>query len=178
MINLVALRVLSKSFWKAPVFVLAFLTFGCSANAQLRPASHAEIELIADQGALQSSRPRSGVGFLFVSEKGWHIYWQNPGDSGEPPHIEWALPAGLRADSIKWPRPIRLGSGIDNRLRLRRPGAPDGHDSCFARSCTIPKNATIAADVKYIVCREICVPGKASLHVGHPTCGGPVGPSA
>ena len=29
---------------------------------------------------------------LFDLEKGWHIYWVNPGDSGEPPKIQWQLP--------------------------------------------------------------------------------------
>src|SRR6478735_10726464 len=27
--------------------------------------------------------------------KGWHTYWANPGDSGEPTRIEWTLPAGF-----------------------------------------------------------------------------------
>ncbi|CAN5410319.1 thioredoxin family protein [soil metagenome] len=38
---------------------------------------------------------------------GWHTYWRNPGDSGGPTTLEWALPAGLRAGDIVWPLPTR-----------------------------------------------------------------------
>jgi hypothetical protein len=42
---------------------------------------------------------------------GWHTYWLNPGDSGEPPTIDWALPAGWRAGPIVWPLPERVPVG-------------------------------------------------------------------
>ena len=37
--------------------------------------------------------------------KGWHTYWANPGDSGEPTRIEWTLPNGASAGDIQWPAP-------------------------------------------------------------------------
>src|SRR4030095_8718143 len=39
---------------------------------------------------------------------GWHTYWMNPGDSGEPPRIEWALPSGVTASDFVWPPPERI----------------------------------------------------------------------
>jgi len=42
---------------------------------------------------------------------GWHTYWMNPGDSGEPPRIEWALPSGFTAGEIAWPFPERIPAG-------------------------------------------------------------------
>lgn len=36
---------------------------------------------------------------------GWHVYWQNPGDSGDCPSIELTLPPGMEAASIIYPRP-------------------------------------------------------------------------
>jgi len=41
----------------------------------------------------------------------WHAYWMNPGDSGEPPRIEWALPSGFTAGEIAWPFPERIPAG-------------------------------------------------------------------
>ena len=42
---------------------------------------------------------------------GWHTYWMNPGDSGEPPRIEWALPTGFTAGEFVWPPPERIAVG-------------------------------------------------------------------
>src|ERR1700728_807312 len=31
---------------------------------------------------------------------GWHTYWRNPGDSGEPNKLGWQLPPGIAAGGI------------------------------------------------------------------------------
>ena len=41
----------------------------------------------------------------------WHTYWQNAGDSGNPPRIDWSLPPGFSASEIHWPYPQRLPVG-------------------------------------------------------------------
>jgi len=122
--------------------------------------------LIAAENSLRPGR-MLWAGVLFRLDSGWHIYWQNPGDSGEPPKIRWVLPQGFQAGAVEWPRPIRLGSGsvIDYGYEgqvllmapLRIPAALD--DSA---------PATIGAEVKYIVCREICIPGEAQLTLAIP----------
>src|SRR5512133_1523887 len=38
-------------------------------------------------------------------DPGWHSYAADPGPSGLPTSIEWELPPGLSADSIRWPEP-------------------------------------------------------------------------
>ena len=38
-------------------------------------------------------------------DPGWHTYWINPGDLGEPTSIEWNLPKGFSAGPILWPIP-------------------------------------------------------------------------
>src|SRR5438552_2171712 len=42
---------------------------------------------------------------------GWHTYWRNPGDSGEPVTLAWSLPPGFVADDIAWPVPERIPVG-------------------------------------------------------------------
>jgi DsbC/DsbD-like thiol-disulfide interchange protein len=32
--------------------------------------------------------------------EGWHTYWRNPGDSGEPTKLAWQLPPGFTAGDI------------------------------------------------------------------------------
>ena len=149
----------------------AVLLLGAEAKAQATPpsesVSHAKVSLIAENASAPPGKPL-WVGLLFQLDPGWHIYWQNAGDSGEPPKVQWELPEGFRAGGIRWPVPIRLGSGsvidygYEGHVLLmvpieRSPGARGDSAS------------PIAADVKYVVCREICIPGKAHLTVSSPT---------
>ena len=150
----------------AAVVTFAIVSFAASVQTQSNPAEHARVELIADEGDLAGAQSL-WVGLLFHLDKGWHVYWQNPGDSGEPPRIEWKLPKRLLAGAVEWPRPIRLGTGTivdygyEDQVLLMAP--------VHVAPATSPiSNATIAADVKYIVCREICVPGKTSLSLTMP----------
>lgn len=162
MVCLVRLKI---AFW-AP-WVL--LTWSGQIWAQLPVDSHAKIELIAER----SASPTTAIlwaGVLFRLDPGWHIYWQNPGDSGEPPKVQWNLPSGFAAGAMLWPVPIRLGSGTvvdygyENEVLLMSPI----ESSATGAPVSI---ASLSADVKYIVCREMCLPGKVHLTLA-PSPGG------
>ena len=88
----------------------AILELAVCASSQSPEESHSKVEIIAERNPTHLDRP-SWVGLLFHLDKGWHIYWQNPGDSGEPPKVQWQLPPGLVAGAIQWPPPMRLGGG-------------------------------------------------------------------
>jgi thiol:disulfide interchange protein DsbD len=145
-----------------------FLLFAPGIRAQEPSAPPARVQLIWESPV----RPghKLWVGVLFDLEPGWHIYWQNPGDSGEPPKIQWKLPAGYHGGEILWPRPVLLGTptvrdyGYEGRVLLMTPlMTPRDLDP------TVP--AELAATVKYVVCREICIPGKADLTLSVPLYG-------
>lgn len=128
--------------------------------------SHAKVEFIAEQPSIRPGK-QFWIGVLFHLDQGWHIYWQNPGDSGEPPKIQWQVPSGFTVGQIYWPPPVRLGSGsvvdygYEGSVLLMAPVVP----SSDAGPALMPK---ISAEVKYIVCREICVPGNAHLTLWFP----------
>ncbi len=137
-----------------------------AASQQASPPSHAKVELIAEEDSLRPGRTL-WLGVLFSLDGGWHIYWQNPGDSGEPPKIRWELPRGFQAGAIRWPRPMRLGGGsvvdygYEGQALLMAPlRIPAAFDDSTA--------TTIDADVKYLVCREICIPGETHLTLAIP----------
>jgi thiol:disulfide interchange protein DsbD len=65
------------------------------------------VDLIAEDAAIVPGQTFQ-AGFKFNLEKGWHVYWINAGDSGDPPRIQWKLPAGFEAGPIEWPAPVRL----------------------------------------------------------------------
>ena len=93
---------------------------------------------------------------------GWHVYWKNPGDSGLPTEIDWALPPGFSAGAIQWPVPERFQLG---------PIANYGYAGSADLLVPLSAPAGLAADakphlaaqVKYLVCSEICIPGEAQI---------------
>jgi DsbC/DsbD-like thiol-disulfide interchange protein len=144
----------------------AMLAFVGRSNAQLPAQPHLKVELISEEATSPPGQPL-WVGLLFQLDQGWHIYWQNAGDSGQPPKVQWEVPPGFMAGSISWPQPIRLGGGsvvdygYEGQVLLMAP---------IQRPSS--RNATplpdLSADVKYIVCRDVCIPGKAHLTLSGP----------
>jgi DsbC/DsbD-like thiol-disulfide interchange protein len=155
-----------SSAWRnALVALLGVLSAFVPAAAGQTAETHAKVELIADPN--HNKLPGAiSVGLLFQLDPGWHIYWQNAGDSGEPPKVQWQLPEGFRGGPIRWPTPIRLGTGsvidygYENQvLLMSRIEAPRG-----SQIASMP----ISADVRYVVCREICIPANAHLSISVP----------
>src|SRR5258705_6267558 len=60
------------------------------------------VELLSEVGAITPGQT-FWVALYQRITPGWHTYWVNPGDSGEPPRIEWALPSGFTAGEIALP---------------------------------------------------------------------------
>jgi DsbC/DsbD-like thiol-disulfide interchange protein len=125
------------------------------------PIQHCTVELLAETQWIAPGHPFY-LGLHFQLEKGWHIYWVNPGDSGEPPRVTWQLPAGLTPGRMEWPTPQRLRQssiadfGYDDAAMLIVP--MDVPSTLAAR-----ESARLGAEVKVLVCREICIPGKVQL---------------
>src|SRR5262249_2601184 len=98
---------------------------------------------------------------------GWHIYWKNPGDSGQPPLLRWVVPPGFAAGSTRWPRPMKLQHssiadyGYEDDVTLLLP----------LRVSSSAKNgsrAEIVLNAKWLICSEVCLPEKAQLRLSLP----------
>jgi thiol:disulfide interchange protein len=130
---------------------------GPSATSQ-----HLTVELISSSEALYPGESFQ-AGLHFKLEPGWHIYWSNAGDSGEPPSAKWTLPTGATAGAIHFPAPKRLplgplmDFGYENEVLFPLPMqvASDYKPS--------GSTATLAAKLTWLVCREVCLPGKAEV---------------
>ncbi len=166
------IKTIMRGFFQALTFGITVLLCAATVLANGTPIPHGTLELVAEKPALNKQGPDKqkiaagrtfDVGLHFQLEKGWHIYWINPGDSGEPPRVEWQIPTGLSAGAIEWPTPRRLDSGSivdygyeDTVLLI----VPMHADSSLAAQQT----AHLAAEVKLLVCsHEMCIPGKAQL---------------
>ncbi len=141
-----------------------------SANAQLQvvgdggpgpvKAQHLTAELVSLAPAIAPGSTLQ-VGLVLTLEEHWHVYWINAGDSGEPPKITWTLPDGITAGPMKFPIPSRLPLG---------PLMDFGYEDevafpvqLTAASSVGPGPIHLDAKVSWLVCREVCIPGKAHL---------------
>jgi thiol:disulfide interchange protein DsbD len=108
---------------------------------------------------------------------GWHTYWINPGDSGEPATIDWTLPAGFAAGDIVWPHPERIpvdplmSFGYSGEtVLLMRISAP--------RGLTPGSRAHLSARASWLVCEKICIPEEANVELSLPVVAGTPPPDA
>jgi len=150
-------------FFSRFILVLILLP-GARASAASIP--HGTVDFVAENQWITPGG-QTYFGLNFQLEEGWHIYWINPGDSGQPPRVEWHLPSGLKTGEIEWPAPRRLGTstivdfGYDHAVMLLVP---------VRASTTLPTNRAVqlAAELRVLVCREICIPGKTQISLTLP----------
>ena len=131
------------------------------AQANSADAARVHVQLVFPIPHLPTKGGTTEAGLYFKLEPGWHVYWLNPGDSGEPPQIKWTLPKGVTATPLEFPAPERLplgplmDYGYENEVLLPF--------NILSAGLTPGSTVTLDARVNWLVCREVCIPGKAEL---------------
>jgi thiol:disulfide interchange protein DsbD len=145
----------------AGVALAALLGHAAVALAEPVRTPRVEAELVPERTAWVPGQPTT-VALRLKMKPGWHVYWQNPGDSGLPTTIDWKLPAGFTAGPIQWPAPHALPAGplinyghegeVLHLVDLKVPPsvAPGGRE-------------TVKANVDWLVCKETCIPESVEL---------------
>ncbi len=125
-------------------------------------AAHLTAEMVSLGPAIAPGGTQE-VGLVLTMDEHWHVYWRNAGDSGEPPHVEWTLPEGMTAGAMQFPIPSRLPLG---------PLMDFGYEDEVAFPMTIsaaaamkPGPVHLDAQVTWLVCAQVCLPGKAHLGI-------------
>jgi thiol:disulfide interchange protein DsbD len=155
--------------WLAALLTAALI----AGAAQAEPVNtgHLAAELVPEAQGIAPGQTIH-VALRQTIQPGWHTYWKNAGDSGQPTQIKWTLPAGWSAGDFIWPTPKRLPVGP-----LVNYGYED--EVLLPVAVTAPANArpgetvTLKADAAFLVCKEICVPEDAKLQIALPVTGGP-----
>jgi thiol:disulfide interchange protein/DsbC/DsbD-like thiol-disulfide interchange protein len=119
-------------------------------------------DLVAERPALASGSALWLDLHLAVAP-GWHTYWRNPGDAGEPTSIDWTLPPGFSAGAIEWPIPERFSADTITSYGYRG-------DTDLLIPVTVPAGFAsdaqpLAGHVKFLVCSDICIPGETNVTV-------------
>jgi thiol:disulfide interchange protein len=126
------------------------LATGAIAQSHTAKTDHAALELLV-------SSDLTWAAIEFELEEDWHIYWQNPGDSGLDAQIKWELPDGVQAGPIHWLPPKRIeysglfNYGYEGKTALLIPLKTDGEPS-----------GAFSADVEFLICADVCIPQEAS----------------
>lgn len=124
-------------------------------------ALHLTVGLVPLTGTIQPGGSTE-VGLHFVLEKGWHVYWINAGDSGQAPSIDWKATSGITAGPLLFPTPQRLpygplmDYGYENEVLFP-------FSLHAAPGLRTPSTVPLAAHVRWLVCRAVCIPGKADF---------------
>jgi DsbC/DsbD-like thiol-disulfide interchange protein len=142
------------------------LALACAALAPaLARAQSAAVNVRAD---LVSSRAVIAPGETFTIAlrqqiaDGWHTYWRNPGDSGEPTKLDWTTPAGFTIAPNEWPAPEVYHLGPIT-------GFIYSGTVLLPMSVTAPKSlrpgqrVDLKAHASWLVCSEICIPEETNV---------------
>ncbi len=100
----------------------------------------------------------------FKNHPHWHTYWQNPGDSGLSIKVKFTVNnKPLELEALQWPSPTRFTEGEN----LWTYGLINEY-SLFYR---LPEELTstwtnrpFKANLTWLVCKHICIPGKKELN--------------
>ncbi|MFM9098110.1 MAG: protein-disulfide reductase DsbD N-terminal domain-containing protein [Phycisphaerales bacterium] len=108
---------------------------------------------------------------------GWHVYWENPGDSGSAPRIELTLPRGWEAGAVQFPRPDvamhddEVFYGYDSPVQYVVPvrRVPDARDSAASPGAAAAADGGSGATptpwsmrARVMACKERCVMAELS----------------
>ena len=113
------------------------------------------VEIYADTSQIKPGKPFPLIIEQIIRPE-WHVYWKNPGDSGEALHGTWDLPKNFSMSEIEWPTPknlpfeILVNYGYEGEVMLYQELlVPD----------ELPSGA-ISIPVRFdiLVCKEICIP--------------------
>ena len=132
--------------------------------------------LLADVETVVPGRPLR-LGVELRMEEGWHTYWKFSGAAGLPTEVDWRMPPGYEAPPLQWPLPSRYSEeggltvyGYAGEVVLIAPVTPPP---------LLPADSTVsfAAEVSWLVCREVCIPGEATVALDLPVDTGAAAPA-
>lgn len=135
------------------------------ANAQVMDAQEiSKVRLIAEAPTAPAGQTVL-LGLQFELAEHWHIYWDGRNDTGFPPSVQWDLPEGVSVGPMLWPAPMRYVSP-GNILDHVYEGTPTILVPLTIGADVPPGTTlTIAGQVEWLVCNEVCLPGFGPVSV-------------
>lgn len=146
---------------RLPLALLCLLALLPGTHA-LAATPHVKASLVAADTSVRPGQPIT-IALRLVHDPHWHTYWQNPG-TGLATAIQWKLPPGWQAGPIQWPAPQVLRDRTKNVVGNGYEG-----DLLLPVTITAPADAApgsraaLNAEVEWLECEDVCIPGSAKL---------------
>jgi len=137
-----------------------------------------KVELLADRAALLPGETFT-IAVKLAVESGWHIYWENPGDSGLKTRFELRGPEGFEIGEPRFPTPEREVAAGEIVTYVHK------GDVYFLAEVRAPRGlsagsegpAVFEVEARWLACIEACYPGSGRARLEVPLARGPAGPS-
>jgi thiol:disulfide interchange protein DsbD len=146
------------------LIILTLLFYGWG-FAQFGEKSHVQGKLISEVKHIKAGDSFWVATELHMEER-WHIYWQNPGDTGLKTSILWELPEGVSASETLYPYPEKIKE--ENLIIYGY------HDTIYLLN-QITVNQAFKGDkivlkslISWLECAEVCIPGGTNLNLELP----------
>jgi DsbC/DsbD-like thiol-disulfide interchange protein len=143
--------------------VYTFIVFFFAALTSLRAETTDWVEVhggavrLISAGSIEDGHYLAGLEFML--EPGWHTYWRYPGEAGIPPQITLTDTENLKEVEILYPVPERYSDGFSESIVY--------HDGIVLPIRIKPDDSEqkvrIDIDLFFGICKDICVPGDATL---------------
>ena len=157
---------LKFSAFAAALVVGLLAVWDAPGRAQTPPAANVQAELVSARSAIAPGE-RFTVALRQRIREGWHTYWRNPGDSGEPSRLTWRLGPGWRAGQIQWPAPRAMRFATLMSYVYSNEVLLPIELSAPAR-LAVGDTITLRAEGDWLVCSDICIPEHATLSLSLP----------
>lgn len=173
---LTALAIVISCFvlWQ-PASLAQTATSLSAATHEVIEADHVRISWLApEQFADDPAAQNATLGIYFEPDPGWHVYWRNPGDSGNQPRFQFKA-TNLKPGEILWPYPQRLP--VAHLVNLGYEGAVAYLIKAGVKPLELrqqsadPYTARLSVELEWLVCKEECIPGFGTLMLERPIRG-------
>ena len=147
-------------------FLILFIVFGLSNPiAAQDKEKNAYLDIFASQGAAVEGQ-EFDIAIRQTIREGWHTYWKNAGDSGEPLSIEWALPDGVTLSDIRYPTPMEIR--YDPLVNYGFEGRPIYLQTVQVGEDFEGDEIILEGEAFWLVCQEICIPEQQNISLTLP----------
>ena len=166
-----------QSLLSVTVYIIFLL--GLSLDSFAKPISkpHIDLELISNQRAIKPGQTFT-LATRLKMDKGWHIYWTNPGDSGLATKLSWTIPTNFTQSDTLFPYPRKLQEGNITVYGYKG-------EILILKDITAPANLkpgsthSFKVKVDWLICKEVCLPpNSATLSLELPVTQGQAEPSS
>ncbi|MBL8861623.1 MAG: protein-disulfide reductase DsbD N-terminal domain-containing protein [Planctomycetes bacterium] len=144
--------------------LLAAVPFLAPAEEDFDGNKLVQVSLLADREALRPGGTAT-LAVRYKIEKDWHVYWENPGDSGLKTRATFRLPTGWKVGEVRFPFPERHASEGDIVTFVFHGELVLLAELSVPEDAAIGERVTIEVEGSWLVCRELCVPGKGQARL-------------